>query len=88
MSSDNENVMIIENEHEIHFSGIAMEKVVERSLQTKNNRARNLEEQMEIKLQQLHIQRKMWRGHNRNAFCLSFDCVNDGKNVEGGVLKS
>jgi hypothetical protein len=35
MSSENENVMIIENEHEIHFNGITMEKVVERSLQTK-----------------------------------------------------
>jgi len=56
--------MIIENEHEIHFNGIAMEKVVERSLQTKNSRMRNVEKQMEIKLQQLHIQRKMWRGHN------------------------
>jgi hypothetical protein len=80
--------MIIENEHEIHFNGITMEKVVERSLQTKNSRMRNVEEQMEIKLQQLHIERKMWRGHNRNAFFWSFNCVNDGKDVEGGVLKS
>jgi hypothetical protein len=70
--------MIIENEHEIHFNGIAMEKVVERSLQTKNSRMRNVEEQMEIKLQELHIQRKMWRGHNINAFCWSFYCVKRG----------
>jgi hypothetical protein len=49
---------------------------------------RNVEEQMEIKLQKLHIQRKMWRGHNINALFWSFYCVNDGKYVEGGVLKS
>jgi hypothetical protein len=30
--------MVIENEHEIHFSGITMEKVVERSLQTNGNK--------------------------------------------------
>jgi len=43
---------------------------------------------MEIKLQQLHVQRKMWKGHNRNALCWSFYCVNGGKDVERGVFKS
>jgi hypothetical protein len=33
MSSENENVMIIEGEHEIYLNGIGMEKVVEGNLQ-------------------------------------------------------
>jgi hypothetical protein len=33
-------------------------------------------------LQRLHVQRKIWRGHNRNSLCWAFDYVNDGKEVE------
>jgi DNA-directed RNA polymerase subunit K/omega len=39
MSSKIENVMIIEGEHEIYLNGIAMEEVVEGSLQIENRRA-------------------------------------------------
>lgn len=38
---------------------------------------------MEIKLKKLHVQKKMWRDHNRNVLCWSFYDVNDGKDVEG-----
>ncbi len=38
---------------------------------------------MEKKLKKLHVQRKMWRDHNRNALCWSFQYVDDGKDVEG-----
>jgi DNA-directed RNA polymerase subunit K/omega len=38
MSSENENVMIIKGEHEIYLNGIAMEEVVEGSLQIENRR--------------------------------------------------
>ncbi len=58
---------------------------MERSLQTKNSITRNVEEQMEIKLQQLHIQRKMWRGHNIHAFCWSFLRAIANVFVKGGV---
>ncbi len=38
MSSENENVMIIKGEREIYLNGIAMEEVVEGSLQIENRR--------------------------------------------------
>jgi DNA-directed RNA polymerase subunit K/omega len=38
MSSENENVMIIKGEHETYLNGIAMEEVVEGSLQIENRR--------------------------------------------------
>ncbi len=33
-------------------------------------------------LQELHIQKKMWGGHNKNVLCWAFYCVSDGKEVE------
>jgi len=33
-------------------------------------------------LQKLHVQRKFWRGHNRNSLCWAFYFVNDGEKVE------
>lgn len=42
MSIENENVMIIENEHEIYFNGISMEEVVKGSLWTKISKTRNI----------------------------------------------
>lgn len=38
MSSENENVIMIEGEHEIYLNGIAMEEVVEGSLQIENRK--------------------------------------------------
>jgi len=37
---------------------------------------------MKKKLQKLHVQRKFWRGDNRNLLCWAFYYVNDGKEVE------
>ncbi len=36
-------------------------------------------------LQTLHNQRKIWKGHNKNAICWAFYCVNDDKEL---ILKS
>jgi hypothetical protein len=45
MLSENENVMIIENEHEIYFNGISMEEVVKGSLRTKIIKTRNIKKE-------------------------------------------
>ncbi len=37
---------------------------------------------MKIKLQKLHVQRKMWKGHNTHASCSYVYCVNNRKDVE------
>jgi hypothetical protein len=37
---------------------------------------------MKKNLQKLHVQRKIWRGHNINSLCWAFYCVNDGKENE------
>jgi hypothetical protein len=36
---------------------------------------------MKKKIQTLHIQRKIWRGHNKKSICWDFYCVNDDKEV-------
>jgi hypothetical protein len=53
------------------------------SLQTKVSRVlRKFDEEKTKKiLQQLQIQRKKWRPHNRNALCWSLNCVNDNLKV-------
>jgi hypothetical protein len=43
---------------------------------------------MEKNLQTLHNQRKIWRGHNNNAICWAFYCVNDDKKVDLEILKA
>ncbi len=42
---------------------------------------------MQTNLQKLHFQRKISRGHNKNALYWAFNCVNDGENVERGSFK-
>jgi hypothetical protein len=37
---------------------------------------------MEIIFEILHTQRKIWRGHNRNAICWTFYYVNDDKELD------
>jgi hypothetical protein len=60
-----------------------VERLESENMQTKNNRVeKNGEQIMKKKLQRLHVQRKIWRGHNRNYLCWAFYCVNDGKEVE------
>jgi hypothetical protein len=40
--------------------------------------------EMKKKIQTLHIQRKIWRGHNKKSICWDFYCVNDDKGVDLG----
>jgi hypothetical protein len=44
----------------------------------------NFKNEMEKNFQTLHVQRKIWREHNRNAICWVFYCVNDDKEVNLG----
>jgi len=80
MSSENEKVMIIQNEHEICFNSIIMKKVVGWSFQMESNKTKG-----NVKKQKLHVQKKMWKGHNRHAWCWYFYYVNNGKDVERGI---
>jgi hypothetical protein len=34
---------------------------------------------MQTNFQKLHVERKIWKCHNRNEICLFFLCVNDDK---------
>jgi hypothetical protein len=43
---------------------------------------KNGEQIMKKNLQKLHVQRKIWRGHNIIFLCWAFYYVNDGKEVE------
>jgi hypothetical protein len=49
-------------------------------MQTKDNKVEENGEQ--IMKKRLHVQRKIWRGHNINSLCWAFYCVNYGKEVE------
>ncbi len=52
-------------------------------MQIENSRVeKNGERIMKEILQNLHVQRIFWRGHNINSLCWAFYCVNDGKEVE------
>ncbi len=46
----------------------------------------NERNEMERNIQTLHIQRKIWRGHNMKSICWDFYCVNDDKGVDLGNL--
>jgi hypothetical protein len=37
---------------------------------------------MKKNMQKLHVQRAIWKGHNKKKLCWAFYCVNDGKEVE------
>jgi hypothetical protein len=41
----------------------------------------NENNEMEMNLETLHAERKIWRDHNRNAICWAFHCVNDDREV-------
>jgi hypothetical protein len=47
----------------------------------------NEEEIIQTNLQKLHIQRKIWRCHNKNAICWVFFCVNNDKEVDAENLE-
>jgi hypothetical protein len=42
----------------------------------------NKNNEMEINIQTLHIQKKKWRGHNMNVICWASYCVNHDKEVD------
>jgi hypothetical protein len=85
-SSQNEILILIE-ENETNENEMDIEEDVERreseNVQTKNNKVeKNGKQIMKQNLQKLHVQRKFWKGHNRNYLCWAFYYVNDGKEVE------
>jgi len=47
------------------------DKILNKSFQTKQNTTKEIIEtnEMQTNLQKLHIQRKIWKVHNRNAIC-------------------
>jgi hypothetical protein len=60
-----------------------VERVESENMQIENSKVEeNGEQIMKKNLQRLHVQRKIWRGHNRNSLCWAFYCVNDGKEDE------
>jgi hypothetical protein len=65
-------------ENETNQNEMNIEEYVDRTkngnLQTKYNKGKKNGEQ---------IMKKFWKGHNKNALCWEFYCVNDGKEVEG-----
>jgi len=72
--SQNKNLILIEEENENNQNEMNIEKYVERvesgNVQIENYRIEeNVEQIMEKDLQKLYIQRKIWRGHNRNILC-------------------
>jgi hypothetical protein len=85
-SSQNEILILIE-ENETNENEMDIEEDVERkeseNVQIENSKVeKNGKQIMKQNLQKLHVQRKFWRGHNRNSLCWAFYCVNDGKKIE------
>jgi hypothetical protein len=55
------------NVNEINIENEIVRTLKNECLKIKNNRAKDNEENTQIKLQKMHFQRKIWRGHNKNA---------------------
>jgi hypothetical protein len=49
------------------------DEILNEIFQTKQNTTNETNE-MQTKLQKLHVQKKIWKGHNQNAICWVF-CV-------------
>ncbi len=76
-------------ENETNENEMNIEKYLKRvecgNVETKYGKVeKNGEQIMKKNLQKLHVQTKIWRGHNKNSLCWAFYCVNDGKEVEVG----
>jgi hypothetical protein len=86
----NEDVMVINGENEIGFNEWNTEdESLNGSFQIEQNTKKEIIEsneknEMEKNFQTLHVQNKIWRGHNRNAICWVFYCVSDDKEVNPG----
>jgi hypothetical protein len=86
-SCQNEDVMVIDGENEIGFNEWNMEdESLNSSFQIQQNTTKEIIEsneknEMEFFFQTLHVQRKIWRGHNKNAICWVLYCVNDDKEI-------
>ncbi len=52
-----------------------VERVESANVQTKNSKVEKIMELIMIFLQDLHVQRKNYRGHDRNDLCLLFQKV-------------
>jgi hypothetical protein len=80
--------MIIDGEIEIGINKWNMEdELLNGSFQIKPNTTQEIIEfnernEMERNLQTLHVQRKIWKGYNRNAICWAFYFVNENKDVD------
>jgi hypothetical protein len=59
-----------------------VKRVENETMQIENNIVEENGEQIMKKNLQRYVQRKIWRGHNKNSLCWAFYCVNDGKEVE------
>ncbi len=58
-------------------------------METKNSKVeKNGEEIMKKNLQKLHVQRKIWKGHNKLFSCWAFYCVNARKRLKLDLIKS
>ncbi len=69
-------------ENQTNENEMDIEKDVER------RESENVQTNNEEKYAKIHVQRKFWRGHNRNSLCWAFYFVNDGKEVEVNPVKS
>jgi hypothetical protein len=77
VSNQNENVVLIDGQNEIHPNEYNMKNEnLNESFQTKQNTIEKITitNEMQTNFQKLHVERQFWKGHNRNDLCLFF-CV-------------
>jgi hypothetical protein len=73
--SQNENANLIDYEKYVSMNVICKTKVWTKVFkQTKQIIETNETNEMQTNLRKLHVQRKIWKGHNQNAICWVF-CV-------------
>ncbi len=84
-SNQNENVVLIDGENEIHPNEYNIKnEILNESFQIEQNTIEkititNETNEMQTNFQKLHVERKIWKGHNRDEICCVFLCVNDDK---------
>jgi hypothetical protein len=90
-SRTNENETIVENEfcdispNQVFMGKAPWTKTMEKkmSLQTQSIAIDNEGQKIKINVQKLHVQRKKWKVHDKNALCSSFYLVNNKNIVDG-----
>jgi hypothetical protein len=84
-SNQNENVVLIDGVNDIHPNEYNMKnEILNESFQTKQNTIEkivitNETNEMQTNFQKLHVERKIWKGHNKNEICSIFLSVIDDK---------